>query len=142
MPASMTSEDSGSRPKVIGSSMAMVGIGPMPGNTPISVPRRQPRNANPRFLSDAAALKPVARLCRRSSPMLPAPPGRKRLRQPVDEQEHAEQREASRQQQRLPQSRVAAGIAGKHGEQRRRDGEPQALDQVAEGEDRSDDHQN
>ena len=57
----MTSEDSGSRPKVIGSSMAIVGIGPMPGSTPIRVPSRQPKNAKPRFLRVAAALNPVAR---------------------------------------------------------------------------------
>jgi hypothetical protein len=45
MPASMISADSGLRLKVIGSSMAMVATGPMPGRTPISVPRIQPTNA-------------------------------------------------------------------------------------------------
>src|SRR4051812_485327 len=42
MPASMISAPVGSRPKVIGSRMAMVAMGPTPGSTPISVPMRQP----------------------------------------------------------------------------------------------------
>jgi hypothetical protein len=42
MPASMIIAVSGSMPKVMGSSSAMVGIGPMPGSTPIRVPSRQP----------------------------------------------------------------------------------------------------
>ena len=32
----------GDRPKVTGNSIAIVGIEPMPGKTPISVPRRTP----------------------------------------------------------------------------------------------------
>ena len=50
MPASMISAPVGSSPKVIGSSMAMVAIGPTPGSTPISVPTRQPRKARPKIL--------------------------------------------------------------------------------------------
>ncbi len=42
MPASMISADTGGRPKVIGSSMAMVATGPIPGSTPISVPSSTP----------------------------------------------------------------------------------------------------
>ena len=42
MPASMISDAVGGRWKVIGSSMAMVATGPMPGSTPISVPTMQP----------------------------------------------------------------------------------------------------
>ena len=45
MPASMISEAVGGRWKVIGSSMAMVATGPMPGSTPISVPSMQPSSA-------------------------------------------------------------------------------------------------
>src|SRR6185369_17547222 len=141
MPASMTRDDSGSMPKVIGSSMAMVGIGPMPGSTPIRVPSRHPRKAKPRFLSEAAAVKPVARLCRRSNSMLPAPPGGKRLRQPVDEEGDAEDGEPGSEEQRLPEAHVAARVAGEHGEQGGGDGEAQSLDQVAEGDDRGDDDQ-
>jgi hypothetical protein len=42
MPASMMSEPSGDSPKVMGSSMAMVASGPMPGRTPITVPSSVP----------------------------------------------------------------------------------------------------
>ena len=42
MPASMINADTGGNPNVIGSSMAMVAVGPRPGNTPISVPRKTP----------------------------------------------------------------------------------------------------
>jgi hypothetical protein len=42
MPANMISADTGGKPNVIGSSMAMVAVGPRPGNTPISVPRNTP----------------------------------------------------------------------------------------------------
>jgi hypothetical protein len=45
MPASMISEAVGGRWKVIGSSMAMVATGPMPGRTPIRVPTMQPNRA-------------------------------------------------------------------------------------------------
>ena len=38
MPASMIRAPTGGSPNVIGSSMAMVASGPMPGNTPIKVP--------------------------------------------------------------------------------------------------------
>jgi hypothetical protein len=41
----MISAPTGSMPKVIGSSIAMVAIGPTPGSTPISVPTRQPDEA-------------------------------------------------------------------------------------------------
>src|SRR5262245_11486892 len=131
MPASITRDDRGSRPKVIGSSMAMVGIGPMPGSTPIRVPSRQPRKAKPRFLSVAAALKPVARFWKRSSSILSAPPGGKRLRQRVDEQTDAEEGEAGGEEERLPQVHVAARIARQHGEQRGGDCQAELLDQVA-----------
>jgi hypothetical protein len=39
----MMRELTGSRPKVIGSSIAMVTSGPIPGRTPMSVPRKTPR---------------------------------------------------------------------------------------------------
>jgi hypothetical protein len=58
----MMSDDSGPSPKVIGNSMAMVAIGPMPGSTPMSVPTRQPMRAKPILLIEAAAPKPIARL--------------------------------------------------------------------------------
>ena len=42
MPASMISAPTGATLKVIGSSIAMVASGPMPGSTPISVPTETP----------------------------------------------------------------------------------------------------
>ena len=38
----MISAETGGRPKVIGSSIAIVAIGPMPGSTPTAVPRNTP----------------------------------------------------------------------------------------------------
>ncbi len=43
MPASMISAATGEMANVIGISIAMVASGPIPGNTPIRVPSRQPR---------------------------------------------------------------------------------------------------
>ena len=42
MPASMIRAEIGGSVNVIGSSMAMVAVGPSPGSTPISVPRKTP----------------------------------------------------------------------------------------------------
>jgi hypothetical protein len=42
MPASMISAATGSRLKVIGSSIAIVAVGPMPGSTPTAVPSTTP----------------------------------------------------------------------------------------------------
>ena len=63
----MISAPVGSMPKVIGSSMVMVAIGPTPGSTPIRVPIRQPRKQSARFLSDSATAMPSARLLKRSA---------------------------------------------------------------------------
>ena len=101
MPASMISDGSGPSPKVIGSSIAMVGIGPMPGSTPISVPSRHPIKAKPRFLSVTAAPKPVARFWKTSNSILPGPPGGQRLSESVDKNQHGKEREAGAEHQRL-----------------------------------------
>src|SRR3982750_4742805 len=66
MPDSMISADTGFRLKVIGSSMAMVATGPMPGSTPISVPSRQPMKAYSRLIGVKATPKPMERLLIRS----------------------------------------------------------------------------
>ena len=58
----MMSADTGGTLNVIGSSMAIVASGPMPGSTPISVPRKQPTKQNHRFCSVNATLKPSIRL--------------------------------------------------------------------------------
>src|SRR6478672_8093755 len=66
MPASMIRADSGFRLKVIGSSIAMVATGPMPGSTPISVPRMQPTRQYSRLVKVNATPKPSERLLIRS----------------------------------------------------------------------------
>ena len=51
---------------MIGSSIAMVAIGPMPGSTPISVPTMAPMKAKPRLAGVSATPKPIARLSKNS----------------------------------------------------------------------------
>src|SRR5512137_1195947 len=48
---------------VIGRSMAMAPTGPMPGNTPTSVPRTEPTKQKKRFSGVRAMEKPYKRLC-------------------------------------------------------------------------------
>ncbi|MHC2483064.1 hypothetical protein ACVIKP_004855 [Rhizobium leguminosarum] len=66
MPASMMSEETGSSWKVIGKSMAIVAVAPMPGSTPISVPSSTPIRQKNRFSGVPAVAKPSARLLKRS----------------------------------------------------------------------------
>src|SRR4029450_2380820 len=66
MPASMISADTGCSAYVVGSSIAIVATGPMPGSTPISVPSMQPMNAYMRLTGVKATPKPVARWLRSS----------------------------------------------------------------------------
>ena len=47
--------------KVMGSSSAMVSAGPMPGSTPMAVPRKHPSSAQPRLVAVSALEKPRAR---------------------------------------------------------------------------------
>ncbi|MNF82541.1 hypothetical protein D3C84_648490 [compost metagenome] len=51
---------------VIGSSKATVSAGPIPGNTPMAVPSRQPMKPHSRLIGVSAAEKPIARLARMS----------------------------------------------------------------------------
>src|SRR5882672_11166153 len=66
MPASMISAPTGGRPKVIGSSIAMVASGPRPGSTPTSVPTRAPIRHSKTFHGLRATPKPRTRLWKRS----------------------------------------------------------------------------
>src|SRR5215467_4233699 len=96
MPASMMSAGTGGSVKVIGSSIAIVADGPIPGSTPISVPTSTPMKQYQMFWRLRATLKPSVRwgkYCARKSiapPSLPAGPQRERQAQPVDEQRHRE----------------------------------------------------
>src|SRR5262245_17834230 len=141
MPASMMSEESGSSPKVIGNSMAMVGIGPMPGSTPISVPSKQPSSAKPRFLSDSAAPKPVARLLKISKSMLPAPPSGQRLRQRIDKHKNGEEPEPDAKRERLRDLHLRPRVGRQHCEQHGGDRETDQVDEITEGEDCYDDEE-
>src|SRR5882757_849827 len=66
MPASMISDAVGGRWKVMGSSMAIVATGPMPGSTPIRVPTMQPIRQYSRFCRLMATLRPSPRWSRSS----------------------------------------------------------------------------
>jgi hypothetical protein len=71
MPASMMMPASGGRKKVIGSSTAMVAVGPIPGSTPISVPSSAPSRQKARFAGVIASPKPsINRSIKFISPLL------------------------------------------------------------------------
>src|SRR5262245_2575272 len=109
----MISAPTGGRPKVIGSSIAMVASGPRPGRTPTSVPPSAPIRHSSTFHGLRATPKPRTRLLKSSiiaAPLaeaqqrLPAEVGRPQLERQVDpihEQEHAE-----RAQHRAPDDRL------------------------------------
>jgi hypothetical protein len=56
----MISAPTGGRVKVIGSSIAIVASGPIPGSTPISVPSSAPAKHSARFAGVSAIAKPWA----------------------------------------------------------------------------------
>src|SRR3954449_6052511 len=93
MPASMMSAPVGSRPKVIGSRIAMVAIGPTPGRTPINVPTRQPAKQSARFWRPSATEKPSWRLLIRS---LTGSPSHERYDGDGKSEQHFEQDDAPR----------------------------------------------
>jgi hypothetical protein len=66
MPASMISAPTGGQPNVIGSSIAMVAIGPTPGSTPIKVPTITPMKQSKMFIAEKATENPSARCEMRS----------------------------------------------------------------------------
>src|SRR5262249_21527332 len=102
MPASMISAPTGGRPKVIGSSIAMVATEPTPGSTPTKVPTNAPSRQNRILNGLAATWKPIQRFARRSD-MTYSPPSSVEARpklerqvEQVDEQQHAKQRHQRR----------------------------------------------
>src|SRR5262245_889227 len=111
MPASMIREETGSPIwKVIGKSMAMVAVAPMPGSTPISVPSSTPIRQKPILAKVEAVAKPRARLPSRSIRSSSAQPGAEALEreaEPVAEHRRGEDgerdREGQRAQRRHPQ---------------------------------------
>src|SRR6185295_1560169 len=106
MPASMMSAPTGGRPKVIGSSMAMVASDPMPGSTPISVPTSAPIRQRNTFMGVTATCMPIQRFEIRSymvvSRRLPEPgPKLERQVQAIRKQDGAEGGHDNRNDQRL-----------------------------------------
>src|SRR5919112_2748794 len=90
MPASMITDVTGSKPKVIGRSMAMAAVGPMPGSTPTEVPRATPSRQKSRFVGVKAVSKPSARLSNTPIDALPLQPGAE-VRQPELQHDHEDQ---------------------------------------------------
>src|SRR5215213_6502656 len=108
MPASMISAPTGGKPKVMGSSIAMVASGPMPGSTPISVPTSAPIRHSPRLVGVTATPKPNQRFARMSMecPSEPRPELQRQV-QPVGEQYATEGREDRAPDQRLDPANLA-----------------------------------
>src|SRR5918911_1066332 len=136
MPASMISAPTGLRLNVIGSSMAMVATGPMPGSTPISVPSRQPIRQKNRLIGVAATPKPMTRLWKicsiaRASSAEVLGPDRERQRQALHEYQHREDDEDDEEDgDFLPSELVAARRTDEH-ERGGGDDEAERLHQVA-----------
>src|SRR5688572_23521580 len=110
----MMSADTGATLNVIGSSIAIVASGPMPGSTPISVPRNTPMKQNHRFCSVRATEKPRTRLLKRSmvSPRSVAAEERVGESQPVDEDGGAEDRQHDGHRGDFPQLEFLPGDRG------------------------------
>src|SRR5215510_12114109 len=98
MPASMMSAATGLRLKVIGSSIAIVATGPMPGSTPIRVPSSTPIRAYSRWIGLTATWKPIQRFAKSSirgsladrAGFYELRADRERQRQPLHEHQHRE----------------------------------------------------
>src|SRR5512134_2310774 len=91
----MISAATGGTLKVRGSSIAIVASGPMPGSTPISVPRNTPMKQNHRFCSVSATLKPNIRLLKSSISVAPESLDQRiRQAQAVDESGRADDEKA------------------------------------------------
>src|ERR1700741_31306 len=126
MPASMISAPTGGRPKVIGSSIAMVASGPRPGSTPTSVPTRAPIRHSRTFHGLSATPKPRTRLLKRTiieaalaeaRQRLPAemrPPQLERQVEPKHEQQHAERGQHRAPDERLDPARLGRGGRSRH----------------------------
>src|SRR5690349_16332460 len=118
MPASMISAPTGGSPKVTGSSMVMVAMGPMPGSTPISVPTRQPMKQSPRLWRVKATENPSSRF---ATSVLNAQPSQDHPSRNHEDgngqvEERAKQRDAprrhrDREHRQLPPARLGRGRA-------------------------------
>src|SRR5215472_9023703 len=143
MPASMMSADTGCNAYVVGSSMAMVATGPMPGRTPISVPTSAPINAYMRLNGVSATPNPVARWLIRSIAAGSARPGPDRQLQLEADHEHAdgERRQQDGADGSLLEPEFVACRAGEDDEHDRRQHQPEPGDDQPEQHDAAEDDQ-
>src|SRR2546428_838061 len=140
MPASMIIAETGSKVNEIGSSIATVVTGPMPGSTPTTVPRNTPMKQWRMFCAVRATANPVAILESRST-WLKAGPERQRQPQRVDEYACRERRQRRRQRRHLDRAILTARQRRHHDDRDQRHDEAEPFDQQAEQADRDDDHQ-
>src|SRR5688500_4767064 len=94
----MISAVTAGKPKVIGSSIAMVAVGPMPGSAPTVVPSTTPTNPQKRFSGVSAVANPSWRFSSRFMGWLgaaqPWPDQRQAQLEGEDEDRHAHDRQA------------------------------------------------
>src|SRR5688500_16733452 len=118
MPASMISAVTGSKLKVIGSSSAIVAVGPMPGSTPTAVPSATPRRQKKRFSRRSAVSMPRPRLSNSSIGRLhrdPVADQRQAQLERHDEDENRDNGQSSRDRERLQHRRAGATERGEQG---------------------------
>src|SRR5512140_2030906 len=150
MPASMMSADTGGSTKVAGSSIEMVAIGPIPGSTPISVPRSTPMKQYMMLLMCSATPKPSARLLSSSIFLLlaSAEPDARLERLDIgaqrdgqlescDEDERAEDAEDETEDDGAPQLELRAADGGEDDEQDAGEEHAEGLHHEAEEHDRA-----
>src|SRR3982751_1865096 len=148
MPASMISAETGGSTKVAGSSIEIVAMGPMPGSTPMSVPRSTPMKQYMMFCQCSATPKPITRLFSRSMLASSTPAHaellerlyvraqRNRQLQPEDEHQRAEDHEADGEDDHGFQPEVMAAQARADDEQDARGEHADDLEQESECHDR------
>ena len=125
--------ETGSSVNEIGSSMATVVTGPMPGSTPTRVPSRTPMKQYRRFCAVNATPKPMVRFARKSIAGLEKRrPDWQRQAQRDHEYSDREGGERHGQSRRLQRPRVSAGECRDERDHDERDHKTERLQQDAE----------
>src|SRR5687768_4077410 len=136
MPASMINAVTGSKLKVIGRSMAMVAVGPMPGSTPMIVPRSTPTKQKTMLIGVKAVSKPRPRCANRSiavaSGAQPRPEQPQRQTQSETEDENAERRQTQTQRDRQRKGHATIGECRDQRHEREGGREPKAANREPE----------
>src|SRR3954469_279657 len=135
MPASMMSAATGFRLNVMGSSIAMVAMGPMPGSTPMSVPRITPMKQYRTLSGWTATVKPRTRLLKISICALRLlehrRPDGEGQRQPYYEHQARTDESDPEQNRDFPPPEFMAPVGADESERRSRADEAKGLHQVA-----------